>query len=110
MRRNFKGRNIGSRGQKKGRNGTYITRQPRTPMLNMRKLGDFRYDIREIVSKSQMDESLGPSFIAQVIAKASRISIKDAKNYVKEFEQRGSCSKRVSEDICSLLDRYTKYR
>jgi hypothetical protein len=79
-------------------------------MLNMRRLGDFRYDIREVVARSQMDEAAGPSFIAQVIAKASRISIRDAKKYVRDFEQRGECTKNVSEDICGLLDRYTKYR
>jgi len=79
-------------------------------MLNMRRLGDFRYDVREVVARSQMEETSGPSFIAQVIAKASRISIRDAKNYVRDFEQRGDCSRNVSEDICRLLDRYTKYR
>ena len=85
-------------------------RQPKAPMLNMRKVNYFRYDVREIVANSQMDEAVGPSFIAQVIAKASRVSIKDAKMYVRDFQERGECSKNVSDNICNLLDRYTKYR
>lgn len=103
-------RSSGRRGQKNMRGQKFDNRQPKTPMLNMRKLSDFRYDIREVVAKSQMDEATGPSFIAQVIAKASRISIKDAKKFVRDFEKRGECSKNVSENVCSLLDRYTKYR
>lgn len=103
-------RNSGRRGNRNGRGQKFDNRQPKTPMLNMRKLGDFRYDVREVVAKSQMDEATGPSFIAQVIAKASRISIKDAKKFVRDYEKRGECNKYVSENVCSLLDRYTKYR
>ncbi|NYT12291.1 MAG: hypothetical protein GKC03_07075 [Methanomassiliicoccales archaeon] len=111
LRKSNKGGNPGRGGpNKKARGPKVDNRQPKAPMLNMRRLGDFRYDIREVVARSQMDEAAGPSFIAQVIAKASRISIRDAKKYVRDFEQRGECTKNVSEDICGLLDRYTKYR
>ncbi len=85
-------------------------KQPKEPMLNMRKVNFFRYDARQIVAGSQMDEALGPSFIAQVIAKASRNGIKDAKTYIRDFQERGECSKSVSDNFCNLLDRYTRYR
>ena len=111
LRKSNKGNVIGQGGPQRKKRGPKVdNRQPKAPMLNMRRLGDFRYDVREVVARSQMEETSGPSFIAQVIAKASRISIRDAKNYVRDFEQRGDCSRNVSEDICRLLDRYTKYR
>jgi hypothetical protein len=111
LRKSNKGNIPGRGGPNKKRRGEKIdNRQPKAPMLNMRRLGDFRYDIREVVARSQMDEASGPSFIAQVIAKASRISIRDAKKYVRDFEQREELSRNASEDICRLLDRYTKYR
>lgn len=79
-------------------------------MLNLQKLGDFKYYARNIISKSEMDETEAPTFMANIIAKASRVSIKEAKDYIKEVEKRGICSKEVSERVCDLLDRYTKYR
>jgi hypothetical protein len=109
LRKSNRGKITGIR-RKNNRGPKPKNRQPKAPMLNMRRVNDFRYDVRQIVAKSQMDESVGPSFIAQVIAKASRVGIKDAKVYVREFEERGECSKIVSDNICNLLDRYTKYR
>jgi len=85
-------------------------RNPRTAMLNLQKLGDFKYYARNILSKSDMDETETPTFMANIIAKASRVSIKEAKDYVREVEKRGICSKEVSEEVCDLLDRFTKYR
>lgn len=76
----------------------------------MRRVGGFRYDIREILRDSKMDAETTPSFIANVIAKASRMSIQDAKEYAREVEDRGLFSKDVADDICVLLDRYARYR
>jgi hypothetical protein len=45
-----------------------------------------------------------------VIAKGTRISLKEAKMYVCDMEDGGSISQRTSEDIRDLLDRYSKYR
>jgi len=79
-------------------------------MLNVRRLGIFKYDIKEILRASQMDDTITQSFVAQVIAKASRISTKEAKEYIREVEKRGDYSQDVSDDICSLLDRFSIYR
>jgi len=111
LRKSNRGKITGNRNGKRNNRGPKPSnRQPKAPMLNMRRVLDFRYDVRQVVAKSQMSEEISPSFIAQIIAKASRISIKDAKIYVREFEERGECSKSVSDNICNLLDRYTKYR
>ncbi len=110
MRKSNRGKITGVRNNRKNRGPKINNRQPRAPMLNMRRANDFRYDVRQVVAESEINEEVGPSFIAQVIAKASRIGIKDAKIFVRDFNERGECSKNVSDNICNLLDRYTRYR
>jgi hypothetical protein len=79
-------------------------------MLNLSRLSGFKYDIREIFCECHLDESLRPSLLANVIAKASRISTLEAKEYVRQIESEGTFSDEVSDDICDLLDRYSKFR
>jgi hypothetical protein len=85
-------------------------KESRKKMLNLHRVTPFRYDMREIVAETQLDDSTGPALIASVIAKASRVSTKDAKDYVREFETKGEITRRDADDICRLLDRYSKYR
>jgi hypothetical protein len=79
-------------------------------MLNIHRLGVFRYDIREIMVDAKVDPALSSAIVANVMAKASRVSIDDAKNYVREVEQTGGIDSEASECICILLDRYSRYR
>ncbi len=79
-------------------------------MLNLRRLIPFRFDIRDIMARNNVDEAVGSSVVASVIAKASRISIQAAKEYVRDQEKAGSFGNEVTLDICDLLDRYSKYR
>jgi hypothetical protein len=79
-------------------------------MLNLNRVTTFRYDIREIMSHYEIDEAVASTVIASVIAKASRISIASAMSYVREQEEAGSVKKEVSEEICDLLDRWSRYR
>jgi hypothetical protein len=99
--------------KKRGRND-FRKRPPtsceRTPMLNLNRVTTFRYDIREIMSHYEIDEAVASTVIASVIAKASRISIASAMSYVREQEEAGSVKKEVSEEICDLLDRWSRYR
>ncbi len=57
-----------------------------------------------------MDPSKASSFLASVIAKASRVSTKDAKEFVRTFLDAGDLSKEEYDKICRLLDRYSKFR
>jgi|YelNatPaOPRAMG01_1025707.scaffolds.fasta_scaffold06713_9 hypothetical protein len=79
-------------------------------MLNRHRLSSFKYGIREIMSNYRVDESVASTLIANVIAKGSRISIESAKSFVREQEKIGVCSREVSNEICDLLERYSKYR
>ncbi|MGD0057679.1 MAG: hypothetical protein ABSB83_07565 [Methanomassiliicoccales archaeon] len=108
----FRGRRPGNRGRNSYRDSQRNNRKetPRSAMLNISRLGGFKYDLKEIIRRSQIDQSFAPSFIASIVAKASRISIQDAKTYVKEIKEVGKYSDIVSNEICGLLDYYSKYR
>ncbi|QLH74370.1 MAG: hypothetical protein HPY73_02150 [Methanomassiliicoccales archaeon] len=82
----------------------------RVPMLNLRRIGEFKYDIRELMNGKEMDPAIKQTMIASIIAKASRQSIIEAKNYVKAAQTEGTVTKELSDNICYLLDRYTKYQ
>lgn len=82
----------------------------KTAMLDLRRSATFRYDLREIMSHYQVSESVAASVIASIIAKGSRVSIESARTYVLEQEKLGSYSSEVSNEICDLLDRWSRYR
>jgi len=79
-------------------------------MLNVRAATSFRYGLREIMSAYKVEEGVASSVIATVIAKGSRISIDSARAYVLEQEKAGMYPKGVSEEICDLLNRFTRHR
>lgn len=79
-------------------------------MLNTHKIAPFKYDMNEILFQSSMDPVMASSFLASVIAKASRISTRDAKDYAKTFVDEGNLTKDEYDRICRLMDRYSKYR
>ncbi len=86
------------------------TQTPRTAMLNLHRLGSFKYDLREILNASPMDKSTIPTVVANIIAKASRVSILETKDYIREMEQQEVLDKIAADDTCTLLDRYSKWR
>lgn len=82
----------------------------RQSMLNTHKLAPFKYDMNEILASTSMDASKASAFLASVIAKASRVSTKDAKEYIRGFMDAGDLTKEENDRICKLLDKYSKYR
>lgn len=79
-------------------------------MLNLSRIIVFRYDIREIMRHYKIEESAASSLMATVIAKGSRISIASAREYVIEQEKTGAYPREVTDEICDLLDRFSKLR
>jgi len=82
----------------------------RTSMLNLNRITTFKYGIREIMSNYKIDKSIASTVTASIVAKGSRISINSAKTYVRGQEKSGKYPKEVSDEICDLLERYSKYR
>jgi hypothetical protein len=83
---------------------------PRVAMLNLHRLGSFKYDLREILNAAPMDKTVIPTIVANIIAKASRVSVKETKEYVREIEALETIDKIAADDVCTLLDRYSKWR
>jgi len=73
-------------------------------------MGSFKYDLREILNAAPMDKTAIPTVVAHIIAKASRVSVKETKEYVREIEKLGTIDKIAADDVCTLLDRYSKWR
>lgn len=82
----------------------------RQSMLNTHKINPFKYDMNEVLSASAMDPSKASAFLASVIAKASRVSSRDAKDFIRTFVDSGDITKEESDKMCKLLDRYSKFR
>lgn len=82
----------------------------RQAMLNTHRINPFKYDMNEVLAESSMDPSKASSFLATVIAKASRVSTKDAKEFVKTYLESGDLTKEEFDKINRLLDRYSKFR
>lgn len=104
-----------NRGRYKGRRRNeprkYHPRESeRTTMLNLNRIIVFRYGIREIMSYYKIDEAVASTIIASVIAKGSRISIDSAKTFVREQEKTSIYSRETSNEICNLLDKFSKHR
>ncbi len=82
----------------------------RQAMLNTHRINPFKYDMNQILETSMMDPAKASSFLASVIAKASRVSTKDAKDFVKTFLDAGDITKDEADKINRLLDKYSRYR
>ena len=82
----------------------------RQAMLNTHRINPFKYDMNQILETSTMDPAKASSFLASVIAKASRVSTKEAKEFIKTFLDAGDLTKDEADKINKLLDKYSKYR
>ncbi|MGQ9587104.1 MAG: hypothetical protein ACUVT7_01805 [Thermoplasmata archaeon] len=82
----------------------------RTTMLNLSRISAFRFDIREIMNHYRIDDAAASSVMASVIAKGSRISIDSARAFVREQVRAGVCLEEASDEICNLLERFSKLR
>ncbi len=98
------------RGARKSKQQRTKESTKRQAMLNTHRINPFKYDMNEILETSSMDPSKASSFLASVIAKASRMSTKDAKDFVKTFLEFGDLTKEEHDRICKLLDRYSRWR
>jgi hypothetical protein len=85
-------------------------RYEKEAMLNLRNILSFKFLLREILADSSMDEDFTNAFIANIITKGSRVSLKEAKDYVKSMTEEGVLEKQTSDEILHLLDRNRKYR
>jgi hypothetical protein len=86
------------------------TSTERTRMLNVHNADVFKFHLTEIMGDSKMSTEQKPTFIANVLLKASRNSIVDAQDYVDGMQKDGLVEPQVAEQIMRLLDHYSTRR
>ena len=79
-------------------------------MLNLRHRIAFKYDLELILRHSDVEEKYINTIVANIIAKASQNSIKEAKRFIFESEEKGIISPSVGKQIVVLLNKNTRYR
>lgn len=82
----------------------------RVAMLDLRRENSFNYDLTEIFTNAGFTEEAAAPFIANITTKGSRVSLQEAKEYTKRMLEQAKIEKDTCDRICSLLDRYRKYR
>jgi hypothetical protein len=88
----------------------YRAQHQKEPMLNLRAVMSFKYYLEPILEESTMKEDFVNAFTANLITKASRVSLREAKDYVRSIAEQGIFEERTCREICDLLDRHRKYR
>ena len=79
-------------------------------MLDRRRLPYFLYDIKELFYDLKIEENVWAPFLSSIVAKASRISIKAAEEFVLQKIADGSIPKEAENPLLNLLDKYGRMR
>ena len=79
-------------------------------MLDIRRLNYFRYDAKEILEASGVDQKIWVPLLASIVAKAGRSSIKDAQEYLHQMEGEEVLPRKTAEALSRLLDKYKRLR
>jgi hypothetical protein len=82
----------------------------RVAMLDLRREILFKYDVGEVFEEAGFSEDEARPYIANIVAKGSRISLKEAKDYTRSMQEGDKLTKDTCNKICNLLDKYRKYR
>lgn len=86
------------------------SKSPLVSMLDIRRLNYFRYDAKEILETSGVDQKVWAPLLASIVAKAGRSSIKDAQEYLHQMDEEKVLPKKTAEDLIRLLDKYKRFR
>ena len=79
-------------------------------MLNMGQEKLFRFQMRDLFARHEVDPKVSDPLQSMIIAKGSRASIDEAKDFVDEKVKAGVISGDVADDIFNLLDRFITWR
>lgn len=82
----------------------------RRAMLNMGQAKLFRYSLRDLFHRHAVDPKVADPLQSMIIAKGSRSSIDEAKDFVDEKVKEGVLKGEVADDIFNLLDRFITWR
>ena len=82
----------------------------RKRMLDLRREGHFKYDLKDVLSRSSLPPEQMAAFVATIFSKGSRQSTIDAKEWVTQKLTENVITKPERDAINTLIDRYSRYR
>lgn len=88
--------------------GYRIHTNKRVRKLNMRRIQDFKWDL-SLILKEISDENVA-SIKGGIYAKASKIGVREARDYIVEKEKEGIIPEETSMKLTKLLQRYSVFR
>lgn len=83
-------------------------RTKRIRKLNMRRLDDFKWDLSKILD--DVDNQNVSAVRGAIYAKASKIGVREAKDYIWEKQREGVLEHDVALRLTKLLTKYSVYR
>jgi hypothetical protein len=83
-------------------------RAKRVRKLNMRRIDDFKWDLSHILDDVNDENVSGVK--GAIYAKASKIGVKEAKDYIWEKQREGTLEREVALRLTRLLSKYSVYR
>ena len=79
-------------------------------MLDRRRLPYFLYDMKEVLRSLKLEETIWAPLLSSIVAKASRISIKEAADFIVQKVADGTLPKEAEDPLLDLLGRYGRMR
>ena len=83
-------------------------RTKKTKNLDMNRIKDFKWELDQIIK--DLPDSVKGNIKGSVYAKASKLGIKETKNFIMQKEEEGVISDEMGKKIVRLLYRYNRYR
>jgi hypothetical protein len=85
-------------------------RQEYESMLDLGRLDYFLYDAKQIFFEMGVEENVWSPLLSSIVAKASRKSIQDAGDFIKQKVKDGDLPADAEKPLLRLLNKYTKMR
>jgi len=85
-------------------------RSRRESMLDMSRMNQFMYYADEIIAQTGKKDGTWNTIIASIIAKASRMSIHAAQQFIHEKVVMGLLPQKAEAPLDQLLERYSRMR
>lgn len=82
----------------------------RESMLDMGRMTQFMYYAEQIITETGVKDGTWNTILASIVAKASRISIDAAQDFIREKVQKGLLPAESEKPLLQLLERYSRLR
>jgi hypothetical protein len=94
--------------RKRRHNRNKYTRPKKCKKLDMNRIRDFKWELDHVIK--DLPESVKGTIKGSVYAKASKLGIKETKDFIMEKEKEGVIPEKMGKRIVRLLHRYYRYR